>query len=206
MDKLKIREVKSTAIVGSAAYMTGMGFGPEIDSHDYVVRVSSGFTMCKAAPDDFGTRTTHLYINQWTRDRLKELEYPEGVRIRLKRHVVKETRAEDYESNTGTMCVVDYAINGHKIKVYGFDFYSAPFGGMIPEGYTIRDAPDVEVVDRSQVYPDGYCNGLINSDKFRMAHVGGLRDFRIFVTYMDRYGIQVDPHMAEIIEKNRHRI
>jgi hypothetical protein len=200
---------KTTAIVASAAYMDGKGLGPEIDRHDFVIRVTTNYIMCEKNQKDFGRKTTHVYLNKWTKNRLNVIPTPQGARVKLKRHLSKETYDVDYEANTGVLCVVEFASLGHKIKVYGMDFYAGGNDGLIPDFYSIRDSEDTKQVDRRKVYAKGYellNDPTIDPRYFRYAHVGGLRDFRIFLKYQKMYGIETDPYMAAVIEKNRHRV
>ena len=57
----KLLEDKVISLVGPANYMTGAGFGQEIDESDVVIRLNRGFETYKKHPDDLGTRTDILY-------------------------------------------------------------------------------------------------------------------------------------------------
>jgi len=200
--------MKTTAIVASAAYMDGKEMGPEIDRHDIVVRVSTSFIMCDQNPKDFGRKTSIIYMNRWTKNRMDRLRYPAGARLRMKRHLSRETYDDGYEANTGVMCIVDFASRGHQITVYGMDFYAGGNGGLIPDFHSVKDTPETKQVDRRTVYAKGYeiVDDTIDPAHFRYAHVGGLRDFAIFLRYQEIYGIKTDPYMAEVIERNKHRV
>lgn len=52
---------KSVAIVGPAAYMEGSGLGPEIDSHDIVVRINRSIETIDEFEKDVGRRCDILY-------------------------------------------------------------------------------------------------------------------------------------------------
>jgi hypothetical protein len=52
---------KTVALVGAADSITGTGSGPEIDSHDVVVRVNNGFNIVESMKPDVGTRTDVVY-------------------------------------------------------------------------------------------------------------------------------------------------
>jgi hypothetical protein len=52
---------KSIALVGPAGYMKGGGFGKDIDSHDYIVRLNRGIECVNSRQNDLGSRTDILY-------------------------------------------------------------------------------------------------------------------------------------------------
>jgi len=52
---------KSVALVGPAAYMKGIGYGKEIDSHDLVVRINRGIESIDEFHNDIGKRTDIYY-------------------------------------------------------------------------------------------------------------------------------------------------
>lgn len=52
---------KTVALVGAADSITGSGSGPEIDSHDVVVRINNGFYIAESMKPDVGTRTDVVY-------------------------------------------------------------------------------------------------------------------------------------------------
>ena len=51
----------SVALVGPAKYMHGSGYGPEIESHDIVVRINRGIETALVYKNDVGSRTDVLY-------------------------------------------------------------------------------------------------------------------------------------------------
>jgi hypothetical protein len=191
------------ALVASASYMQGSGFGADIDSHEIVVRLNTGFMMCDKYPDDVGIRTSFVYMN----NKLKrsKLAIPAGSKPMYKKHVIPDTREYGkYESNTGVLAVVDLCLQGYTIKVYGFDFYSPATGGIIQEEASLRNRDVVPEVPRELVFMDGYDAYLGPTHK--LGHVGGMRDFRIFMQMVEEYNVQYDSFLAEIIAKNISRI
>ena len=52
---------KSVALVGPAKYLTGKGWGNEIDQHDIVVRLNRGMELTEKYSKDVGTKTDILY-------------------------------------------------------------------------------------------------------------------------------------------------
>jgi hypothetical protein len=123
-----------------------------------------------------------------------------------KRHVTPDTvEAHKYEANTGIMALVDLCLQGYSIKVYGFDFFSSANGGIIQEEESIDNREDIPEVPRGVVYMEGY-NEQLFGPTHRLAHVGGMRDFRIFMKMVEKYNVQYDSFLAEIIAKNIGRI
>jgi len=57
----KLVEGKKIALVGPAKYMEGSGFGPDIDSHDLVVRINRGIESIEGYSKDIGNRTDIYY-------------------------------------------------------------------------------------------------------------------------------------------------
>jgi len=205
---MKKNKPRTMAIVGPASYLKGMNLGAEIDAHDFVVRINWGHLLCESLPQDFGRRTTHAYVNNGMFRDIKNHNVPEGVRVMRKRHVTGKTLGDGYEATTGIVCIVDMARQGNKITVYGFDFYAGGNDGIIPTEHSVKDSPEVRVVKRELVHATGYEKGSSDIDPahFRYAHVGGLRDFALFLKYQKMYGIKTDSYMAAVIEKNRGRV
>jgi hypothetical protein len=195
-----------TAIVCAAAYMKGSGYGPEIDSYGRIVRVNTGFEMCSLYPDDIGNTTHICYINsQMFRER-SQYKFPPGSRIIRKSHVNGYTRdlSVGYEANTGILAVLHFASMGYTCKVFGMDFFSSPYGGIIPENPSINDG-DKLIVPRESIYLSEY-NRERYGDQYKLAHFGGIRDFRILYNLMQTRRVTVDDHMMKIVELNKHRV
>lgn len=67
---------KRIIMVGPAPYLEGQKMGKEIDSYDIVVRINHGILLSKNNPEDYGSRTDVLYVNQKMRLHY-QLDYPE---------------------------------------------------------------------------------------------------------------------------------
>jgi hypothetical protein len=67
---------KRIIMVGPAPYLEGKKMGKEIDSYDIVVRINHGILLSKNNPEDYGSRTDVLYVNQKMRLHY-QLDYPE---------------------------------------------------------------------------------------------------------------------------------
>jgi hypothetical protein len=67
---------KRIIMVGPAPYLEGQKLGKEIDSYDVVVRINHGILLSKNNPEDYGSRTDVLYVNQKMRLHY-QLDYPE---------------------------------------------------------------------------------------------------------------------------------
>jgi hypothetical protein len=52
---------KKVAVVGPAAYLSGSGYGEQIDAHDIVVRLNRGIELVKDHRPDIGAKTDILY-------------------------------------------------------------------------------------------------------------------------------------------------
>jgi hypothetical protein len=196
-------EKAQIALVASASYMQGSGLGREIDFHEIVVRVNTGFMMCDKYPDDVGVRTSFVYMNN--KFKKAKIAIPEGSKPMYKRHIIPDTREDGvYEANTGILAVVDLCFQGYTIKVYGFDFYSSANEGIIQEKESINNRDNIPEVPRGLVFMDGYNENL--GPTHRLGHVGGMRDFRIFMQMVEKYNVQYDSFLAEVIAKNIDRL
>jgi len=203
---------ETVAVIGPAAYMKGSGLGAEIDAHDYVVRINTGYELCDSLPDDFGRKTTHVYLNNGMHKRVEDYAIPEGVEVSKKQHITPQTNKPNrHESNTGLMAIIEFVLAGHKVKVYGMDFYAGAFDGWIPEPLMPR-MESHPTVDRNKLYVgDEYRDTFFgrqirDGDNLTLIHAGGLRDFRTFAQYQYAYGIETDEYLAEVIRKNIHRV
>ena len=67
---------KRIIMVGPAPYLEGQGLGKEIDKYDIVVRINHGILLAKNNPEDYGSKTDVLYVNQKMRLHY-QLDYPE---------------------------------------------------------------------------------------------------------------------------------
>jgi len=66
---------KRIIMVGPAPYLEGRGLGKEIDSYDVVIRINHGIVLAKTNPEDYGSKTNVLYVNQKMRLHY-QLDYP----------------------------------------------------------------------------------------------------------------------------------
>jgi hypothetical protein len=62
---------KNVIIVGPSPWMNGKKLGKEIDKYDIVVRLNHGMDLCSSNPEDFGTKTDVIFINQMMRRHYK---------------------------------------------------------------------------------------------------------------------------------------
>lgn len=203
------RHGMSCAIVGPAAYMVGSGLGPEIDSHDVVVRLNSGHEYTALHGKDIGRKTDYIFINRWMSRNLNLFNIPPNVLPIKKVHVRPDTMIKgEYEANTGILCIAFFAHKGYKVTVYGMDFYSGPYEGIIPSQSVGAATPKdrVQSVERKSVYFPGYNENLYGSETHVLGHVGGMRDFAVFMKMKEDYGISQDAFLSAIIENNKHRL
>lgn len=199
------------AVVASASYLKGKGYGREIDSSDLVVRVNMNSQIIHLHPDDIGTKTDIVYVAMGLyRHLVQKKDYPnfklpENSVMKLRDNKIGLSRKKrGYYPNTGMIAVEEYARKGHVVKVFGMDFYSSAFGGKIPR--KTNPKPVVITVDKNLVYLEGYTESIGDkAPKRRISHIGGEPDVKNLIKLMKAYPIILDPHMEKIVEKYEKR-
>jgi|LSQX01.2.fsa_nt_gb hypothetical protein len=200
------------AVVASAAYLKGKGYGREIDSADLVVRVNMNSQIVHFHPDDIGTKTDVVYVAKglW-RHLIDKKDYPdfkvpEGAVMKLRDNKIGlERKKRGYYPNTGMIAVEEFAKKGHIVKVFGMDFYSSAFGGKIPRRST-SSRPIVITTDKKLIYLEGYTDSIgEKTPKRRVSHIGGDHDVKNLIHLMKSYPVYLDPHMETIIANYKRR-
>jgi len=198
MTKIK----QTVAVVGSAAYLKNKGLGKEIDSCDLVVRVNFNALLCDKHPDDIGIKTDVIYMSSTTFQKYKNIKWPKGATVRKKNGGLQNlSNRRGYCMNTGFIAVLEYAMKGYDVRIYGMDFYAGVNDGKIiekplnePDGGNFLQAP------KDKIYLPGYYESVgIVKDDFAVRHVGGMEDLRIILEYQQQYCIRFDCHMQNII-------
>ena len=79
---------KTIIFVGPATTLEGKGFGPLIDEYDFVVRTNDGLEVTANYPEDYGTKSNIIFLNNnWCRRKLKDFKPPEELKfIFIKAH------------------------------------------------------------------------------------------------------------------------
>lgn len=68
---------KKVLIIGPAPYLKGHGLGKEFDRYDVVIRLNHGINLNETNPEDYGSKTNVLYVNQKMRSHYHN-DYPEA--------------------------------------------------------------------------------------------------------------------------------
>ena len=191
---------RTVAVVCSAPYMEGSGYGKEIDRSDIVVRVNFNSRLCDKYPDDIGIKTDVVYLcgGLWRENMHKKYNWPKGADIIKVNVGIPGFRDASYTANTGIRAMIDYALKGYQVKGYGMDFYSSLNNGIIPDKNHVKWKYPIKVKE-NQVYMPGYKG---NGGYVYVGHVGGVRDIKLLLTYAKQYPIAVDKHMKAIIDRN----
>jgi hypothetical protein len=191
---------KTVAVVCSAAYMQGSGYGKEIDSADIVVRINYNALLCDRYPGDIGRKTDVVYMcgSLYRENKHKKHNWPQGADIIRVNTGIPGARDGSYTANTGVRAMIDYALKGYRVKGYGMDFYSSINNGIIPDKAHVKWKYPIKVRE-AEVYLEGYKR---NGGHVFIGHVGGVRDIKLLLNYAKQYPIAVDEHMKKIIERN----
>lgn len=194
---------KSVAIVGSASYLQGTGWGSKIDNHDIVVRINGNDLVKKYHSKDIGNRTDVVYMCRSLagRGKYKKYKWSDGVKFEVLKVDIPLSRdfKKGYCSNTGLNAVVDYAMRGYKVYVYGMDFYAGINNGVIPDSYLVLNGLTVK---EELIYLSKYIYELYGDDTgyATIGHIGGKKDAILMKSYANIYPIIFDPIMQTYID------
>ena len=192
---------KTIAIVGSAGYLKDKGLGREIDAHDKVLRVNLNFQLIDKYKKDIGKRTDIIYlcVRAYKQYRNKLLKVPEQSEVYIKDKPLRRLHRHQCIPNTGIIAIIDFAVKGYDVYVYGMDFYAGINNGIVPERAILKGKTKVPKVDVSDVYLEGYKDLY---GEIEVGHVGGLNDLKILLEYKKQYkNIFFDKHLEEVINK-----
>jgi GT2 family glycosyltransferase len=205
--KFGIMEAKKTtvAIVGSAAYLKGKKLGAEIDSNDIVVRINQNSLIIKEHAEDIGMKTSVCYLSSTTFNTLKDkLPFPKSAVIRKKNGGLQNMKGlKNYCMNTGFIAVIEYAMKGYDVTVYGMDFYAGANNGKIIKKPLNCGIENPIRVDKSLIHLSGYTEAIGDyRDYFEMQHVGGMEDLLAMLEFQQKYNIKFDKYMQQTIIDN----
>lgn len=153
---------KSVAIVGPSPCIIGLGLGPEIDSHDVVVRLNQGALLSENLSADFGLNCNLVYTDYCSifKEFWKLHQPDNAIAVCTRKYVQHGSDVANprftithktRNINTGIRACLDVKTfsNLQRISVYGFSFYTDKNKYAIDElAYTMNRGTEYLIHDQ----------------------------------------------------------